>query len=501
MTPSSRTTAIVGAAIAAVSAALHVIFLQSAGAFWRDELVSIRVAASPTLSAWMQRLQFESFGAVWQLLLRAWMSVAGDAIPTLRLLGFLIGLGILAATFMASRITGSGTPLFALAVIGTNAALIRSGDAIRGYGLGVLLGILTVAALQRAVTLRTRNAWLLAAIVAIAGVQTSYYNAVLLFACCVAAAAVAGRDFWKPLAMGALAAASLLPYLGAMRARAQWTVLETYDVPLSLWIRNARDVFASSGRIAAVITILTIGLAIATGIVLAVRKRPYGYPLLVMAVFTIGHFVFLHAVGYFPQPWYYAILLAVLAFCADGLLPPPIRMAAALLVVVTAVPGAARAVAVRQTNADQAAALVAARARPGDAIIVYPWYCGLSFDAYYRGAVPWMTLPPLRDVSLQRYDLVNRAVADRDAALPAVAAASRALREGHHVWLIGFPLFADRAAAADRRAMTAVEAADQRWCSALLDVVQHEATRMARRLKGDARISLFERFEVVEFAP
>ena len=51
MTPSRRLTTIVTAAIVAAAAALHFLFFRSAGAFWRDELVTIRVAASPSLAS------------------------------------------------------------------------------------------------------------------------------------------------------------------------------------------------------------------------------------------------------------------------------------------------------------------------------------------------------------------------------------------------------------------------------------------------------------------
>lgn len=43
------------------------------------------------------------------------------------------------------------------------------------------------------------------------------------------------------------------------------------------------------------------------------------------------------------------------------------------------VPLSARWTGVRQTNAD---------ARPGDLIVMNPWFVGLSFARYYRGGVP-----------------------------------------------------------------------------------------------------------------
>src|SRR5208282_4876517 len=47
----------------------------------------------------------------------------------------------------------------------------------------------------------------------------------------------------------------------------------------------------------------------------------------------------------------------------------------------------------RQTNIDWIAAELQQQAKPGDFIVVYPFYCGITFQRYYRGQVPWTTLP------------------------------------------------------------------------------------------------------------
>src|SRR5437899_633264 len=62
---------------------------------------------------------------------------------------------------------------------------------------------------------------------------------------------------------------------------------------------------------------------------------------------------------------------------------------------------------VRQTNVDLLAASLGERAAKDDLIVVTPWYMGITFERYYRGAAPWKTVPPLESHSFHRYDLIK----------------------------------------------------------------------------------------------
>ena len=42
---------------------------------------------------------------------------------------------------------------------------------------------------------------------------------------------------------------------------------------------------------------------------------------------------------------------------------------------------------------------------PNDYVIVHPFFCGVTFERYYKATASWTTLPPLDDYTLQRYDL------------------------------------------------------------------------------------------------
>src|SRR5690349_12545711 len=200
----------VAAILTACAAALHWVFLQSAGPLWRDEIVSLHVATSPHF---FRDLQYDSFPALWLLVLRVFHEWP-------RTLGAITGLAVLAAIWIAAR----RAPVIAIATAGLNGSVVRYGDSLRAYGLGIVTGLLSLAALYAAATKPSRRAWILAMIAALASVHTSFQNAVLLFAACIAAAIVA-RSL-MPLVIGFVCALSLLIYIPMMRARAVWSSIE-----------------------------------------------------------------------------------------------------------------------------------------------------------------------------------------------------------------------------------------------------------------------------------
>ena len=96
-----------------------------------------------------------------------------------------------------------------------------------------------------------------------------------------------------------------------------------------------------------------------------------------------------------------------------------------------------RVLNVRSTDVDLLANRLAAEAVPGDYIIVAPWYCGMTFERYYRGNAPWTTLPPLADHSQHRYDLLRSQLQNPDAIKPVLRQIEETLRAGRKVWVAG----------------------------------------------------------------
>jgi hypothetical protein len=77
---------------------------------------------------------------------------------------------------------------------------------------------------------------------------------------------------------------------------------------------------------------------------------------------------------------------------------------------------------------------------PNDYVIVHPFYCGVTFNRYYKGAAPWTTLPPLEDYTLQRWDLFMAKMQTKDPIAPVIERITSTLQSGNRVWLVGnFP--------------------------------------------------------------
>lgn len=157
----------------------------------------------------------------------------------------------------------------------------------------------------------------------------------------------------------------------------------------------------------------------------------------------IGFAEFLWYAALASEPWYFLPLLALAAAVFELGLPPGGRhfraaiFGFAVATVALAVPTARGDLNWRFTNIDLIAQRLNAEAGPGDFIVVTPWYCGITFDRYYKGRAAWNTLPPLKDHSIHRYDLVREAMETPGAIQPVLAKAASTLRAGHRVWFIG----------------------------------------------------------------
>ena len=71
--------------------------------------------------------------------------------------------------------------------------IIRYGDSIRAYGLGIALMLLALGAMWRLVESLTPGRAAIAALSAVLSVQCLYYNSILLLAICLGAASVTVR--------------------------------------------------------------------------------------------------------------------------------------------------------------------------------------------------------------------------------------------------------------------------------------------------------------------
>jgi hypothetical protein len=441
-------------ALTATAVLLHWFSFTVVGGLWRDEVGLANIALLPSWKEVVWGLMHDHCPVVFPAVVRTWVALGlAHTDAGLRVLGLCIGLFLLASFWAASRMMGKGLPLLSLAIVAVNPVVIRYGDSIRGYALGIALIALTMGLIWRFIEAPDAGRGLLAGAAAVVSVQTLYQNAFFLLAICIGGMVVSFRRH-KPsqsigvLGIGFVAAISLLPYVNPIRQAQSWWVVSQSGTDLEITLdrlsRLNGPFFGVWMAVAALAVVFGIGRA-----VLAPRRDPvpegedlplFGSIALVLG--AVGFGVFIQLTGLLTQVWYYIPLLCFTVLCCDIILPRalPVTNIIILLIAVGALvfsSSAYPALRWRQTNGDLMAAQISKEAAAGDLIIVHPWYYGLTFAYYYRGAIPWTTLPPIGDYRFHRYDLLKQELATANAIGPVLERVETTLRSGNRVWVVG----------------------------------------------------------------
>src|SRR6266536_14272 len=436
---------------------LHVLFFLNAGGLWRDEVDLVHLSLLPSFSEVWQNLPHDSCPILMHLVVRAWSAAGfGSTDPSLRVLGLYVGLFLLLAFWFASWTMRNGAPLLAVTLAGLNVTMIRAGDSLRGYGLGSALAVLTLAVIWRLTCRPSVAAFSCAVALVVLSVHCLYQNAFLLFAACcggfvVCAAERRWRDTLPIFAVGAAAAVSLLPYISLI-ARAHWYVMYKVGFRFSYgW----KQLCEATGSPLPVFTWVWIALWIAalagTISVLFWRRDhlPDGARNLILfagssvVLGTAGYALFLKLSEYPTHPWPYMPLVAFSAVCLDAMFfavwawARPAAMILAALTISATFVFELPVVKCRMTNVDFVAASLSGEVGPNDYVIVHPFYCGATFQRYYKAAAPWTTLPPLEDYTLQRWDLFQAKMQTKDPIAPVIDRITSTLQSGNRVWFVG----------------------------------------------------------------
>ena len=522
----------VGIAVTVAVGFLHLLFLRSAGALWRDEVGGIHLACLPTWNETWQMLGRDSFPVLFPAVVRGWSWLGlGATDGDLRLLGFLIGLGCLGALWVNARLTGVRVPWLGLGLLGANVAMIRWGDSLRAYGLGSLLIILTVGLLWRVCQKPERNSFLLAAAAACLAVQTLYQNAFLVLAACLAGCAVClRRKQWRTMALvlgvGMAAAVSLVPYANLVIRAQDWAVIAKVGFqPVRVWTNLKIALGATSSWPLWIWAALVLCALVAP--LQALYRERKGIPAdaadlpLFTAVALVcgvaGFVVFLYLAALPTEPWYFLPLMAFVVAAMEGGLGRwsarvhwPVAAVATCLVGAL-FPAAFEGVEARQTDVDLVAAQLERSTEPGDLILVYPCHAGISFNRYYSGPAVWCTFPDLPDFQFHRYDLLKEKLASSDPLAKVFQRAGRTLAAGGRVWIVG-QLPWPRAGAVERampppapRPHVAngwrADWYDYEWARQLAFWLKAHADRVQlTRLSFPAKISAYEDLPLVEAA-
>ena len=456
-----RIAALVAIVVSCLAAGLHVLFGVSAGALWRDEVNSLELATVSTLSEMWNNLDYDSFPALFFVVLRLFAGVpSGVSDDALRLFGVVIGLAILAAVWWNSRQLRIGVPLISLALIGFNPMVIRYGDSIRAYGLGIVLILITIGALWKVVEAPTARRVAIASLAAVLSVQCLYYNSILLFAICMGGVAVTLRHRqWQRaailLGVGAVAAISLLPYAPTIRRVRAWNFQFKAEIDFPFLWGKLAETLGSPVRLAVWLWVALLALALAAAVVLLARKAVDVesrarqdralFACVTLVVGCAGYVCFLRVLSYVTQPWYYIVFVAFAATCIEAIFASVSahrwqlgwRAGLALLVVGASILPAAGAVQIRQTNVDHIAERLKADAREGDLVVIHTWNYGITLQRYYDGPAALATIPPIEDLRFHRCDLAKREMMSAAPLEPVWAKMTETLQSGRTVWLVG----------------------------------------------------------------
>jgi len=454
--PFLRQTEWMVAILATVAAVwLHFFYLIHAGGLWRDEISVKSIATLPSLGQVWEALPHDHCPILFPSLVRIWSAAGlGTTDIGLRILGLGCGLLLLAAFWVASRTMDQGLPLLSLALAGLNFTVIRYGDSIRAYGLATGFILLTMSLIWRFIETPNMRRGLPAVMAAVLSVQTLYQNAFFLLAIGIAGAVVCIRRHQPGRAIGVLsiglpAALSLLPYVNPMRHAQSWWMVSKTGVDFTGFMSRIADATGMMVGVWLVLVMITALLGLGCGLIkISPNETRVQQDLLLFASIALvigltGFGFFVKWMGLPTQRWYYIPAMGFAVVGCDVILPrihQAARMGVLVIAVVVALlayPSAQSALKQRQTNGDLVAAQISQNARPDDLVIVHPWYYGITFGHYYRGAVSWTTLPPLEDYRFHRYDLLKSKLQMTNVIEPVLKQVETTLRSGHSVWIVG----------------------------------------------------------------
>jgi hypothetical protein len=391
--------------------------------------------------------------------LRGWHALVGNSDFSLRVLGCIIGLLVVAAFWLCARLLGRKAPTLALVLLGFCPTLFVWGDTLRAYGFGIFWITLSFAFFWRVLTRPGWGAVGLACIAAVGSVQTVYTNALLIFACGMAAFLVAARRRdWKlaglVLLPGAVAALSLLPYVPVLRTTAGWASGLSVDYSFENSLEMLAMALLGQNKPPLWIWIGLAGIGLGAGLltqfrsVVGSRFDDYRdraiYALVASLLAFAATMVFFRVVGWGTNIWYYLPMLAVIALSLDTLwdfrsqfsIAPALRAAGALLYIVVTLPSVYEGTMLRMSNLDLIARILQARGAPGDFIFISPYVEGVTFNRHYYGAAKWTTIPQLNYPPYEPSEDILEEYRRPDAIGRVRDSIDQTLQAGNKVWII-----------------------------------------------------------------
>ena len=433
---------------------LLVVRATHAGGLWRDECASMRYAGCSSLAEVREMFPFPLLQAA---IIRVHTILFGKSDGSLRCLGIIAGVALIGVAWLGAHSNRIGAPLTLLSLLGLNSVFLISGTAVRGYGLGSVIAVLTASLVARVLVNSSAAAVIVLLLAFLAAPQLLVHDAPLMLTIAIAAIAVCiFRGRWK-LAMllfatAALTALCCLPYLAA-NAPGNSNIVLKYPISFAGVWYNFTLACGPPESITPWAWIALIVLAVAAALwrLATTLRDPSSSEsdLLLFGIFlgiasVLGYFVFLRILNYWPHPWYYLPLMAVMAVAIDLIIGSlPFRLMRWARLIFAVIIGTVLAIAgwpkllERQTNIDIIATGLEKKADANDLIVVNPWDRGVSFNWYYRGPARWITVPMMSEHRRHRYDLLKAKMMSAHPLDDLFASIAEKLRSGQRVWLVG----------------------------------------------------------------
>jgi hypothetical protein len=443
----------------ALLAGWHVVRAFDAGPLWRDEAHVVNWASFPSIAGVWANRDLDAFPATWPLLVHAWVAFAGGSDGSLRALGAGVGIAGLAVLWWAMRELGVRAPMLVLTLYAASPVVLVFGGSLRGYGLGLAALILFLGAAAASVARPRWRTLALTQLAALLVAHTDFRNCVFVLAALVAAAAVAARRRQVrfaalTLALGLLPLLSLATYLPTFRSVSDWVAVYHQPVSYAYLFRTFSRALETAG--AGVPQLFWLAVLLGTAACVreivaprepAARDRAL-FLLITLAIGVPATFFALDSLRILTQIWYYQSLLCVMAVCAEGGIAlrggasrweATAKLALLIAAVVLSAPVVWQSRTFRLTNVDAITTALDREAAPDDLIVVTPYEFSASFDRYYAGAAPWITLPEVRDHRFQDPRSVKEKIGRADPIRAELDRIAATLQAGHRVWWVGMP--------------------------------------------------------------
>jgi uncharacterized membrane protein len=430
---------------------------------WLDEALSVNIARLP-VGDLLEALRHDGHPPLYYLLLHYWMELVGEGDVAVRALSGIFAVASLPLAWVAGRrLAGAGGARWALVVVALSPYWVRYATETRMYSLAMLLVLggylLLVDALDRPAWPRLGGLALISGLLLL----THYWAFYLLAAVGLVLAARAWRrpgDRGSTLrVLAALAAGSVLflPWLGGFLYQSANTGTpwgEPYR-PTAIVEAIVSDMGGGTvseaslyGTAVVLLALLALFAARSSGheIALDLRTTPTVRHELatVGLVVAIGGAVSLATSATFQSRYAAVVVPLLLLAVAVGIVRVPgrARLVVGAVYLGLSIAGIAWVNYYQRTQADEVAAAVAARARPGDVVVYCPDQLGPGYSRAMPEGLVELTYPRL--ASPERVDWVDYAETNA-AADPGELAEDIRARAGDHavfvVWMSEYRTF------------------------------------------------------------